>query len=93
MIGKTNNKIINPFAPKKGVLTLEVDLQTGQTSMKVTPQLPIPMLIGIMLQTASNLVGEWAKLDSMLVNPTHSTEPIETFPKGEADDKKENSDN
>ena len=62
------SKILNPFAaPKKAVLTIEVDLQTQRSTLTSTIQLHPLIQVDILLQIAVGIIKYLQQAESMIV--------------------------
>jgi hypothetical protein len=55
-------RIINPFAPQRAKITVEVDLQTGASEIKTDIPVPHIPLADILIQAASGVLKQYGKL-------------------------------
>ena len=71
------SSIINPFAPKKAKITIDVNLETMQADLKCDIGLPHSAMVKILLSTAGGVVDVLEKENAMIVNPNKNKNPGE----------------
>lgn len=67
-----SNPILNIFKKSKIIrITIDANLeQPALSTIKVDQPIPYPAYVGILLQSALGVIGQWAKEDSMLIRST-----------------------
>lgn len=78
------NSIVNPFAPKRASIHIELNIESGQANVKSDVPLPLYVMARTFLQLADNFIMQMAQADAMLVKP--NDEPKEGGNNGEKED-------